>query len=294
MFITVVGSVITGACMYMKNQDFKTEKNILVIGDSHTECAVDDDFFRRAANYSKSATAYIYSYAALRKFIADNPQIDTVLLSFHPSSLLFEREGEWIFNESVMAEKIPVYLPYFSIEDYGLFIFHSQFYKSAFSVPQVAGDHYFGSDTNWAKSHFGEYLSLPYNRLQESLKKVKPLDNFDKRDTVSRIALNYITKINDFCRQRNIALVLINAPMYKYKKYSNYIEFFENRKKHLGDLLFLDYGEFAMPDSCYADLTHLNKYGARLFSKYLDSNLANDCKKAMKKFSVNLDEPATK
>src|SRR5437868_6763768 len=114
VFLILTIGVISISSLFMSKVNFKIDrtKNILVIGDSHTECAIDDSSFRRAANYSKSATAYIYSLAALRKLTADNPQIDTVLLSFHSSSLLYERENAWLYDESEMARQIPVFLPY--------------------------------------------------------------------------------------------------------------------------------------------------------------------------------------
>ncbi len=144
VFVVIVVCIISAASIYMNSVKFKIDesKNILVIGDSHTECAIDDSSFRRAANFSKSATSFVYSYAAFRKLITDNPHIDTVLLSYHSSSLSYERERGWIFDEAVMERQVPVFLPYFSTGEFLLFLSRLHFYKPALEVPWSARDYY--------------------------------------------------------------------------------------------------------------------------------------------------------
>jgi hypothetical protein len=260
------------------------EKNILVIGDSHTECAIDDNVFRRAANYSKSATPYLYSYGAVKKLVTDNPHIDTVLLSFHYASLLYSREQQWMFDESLISKNIPVYLPYLSIADLGIYAFHSQFYKAALEAPRSSFDYYIhkkeGRDLNWRRDRLGQFLPLSNFKLQDDIKSRKPYENLHKQDSLSLIQLKYINKIAEFCRSKGVTLVLINTPVYDWEKYTNYIQFQENREKYLKQHLFLDYASFTSRDSNYADVSHLNKYGAREFSRYLDSCLTRDIRRA--------------
>ena len=93
-FLLVIAGLIALSAFLIRlpKADIGRERHILVLGDSHTECAVDDSVFSRSANFSKSATAFIYTYGAIKKLVADNPQVDTVLLSFQFNSLLYERE----------------------------------------------------------------------------------------------------------------------------------------------------------------------------------------------------------
>lgn len=284
VFIIVAGGIITVSSLYMNSIRFKIDgsKNILVIGDSHTECAIDDSTFRRAANYSKSATSFVYSYAALRKLIADNPQIDTVLLSFHSGSLWYEREKGWIFNESEIAKQVPAFLPYFNIKDMALFMFEPQFYKSALESPRTAYNYYRRKKKediqDWKDQNIGNFRDLSWSNFSKDTAATKPIENFESRDSISRVTLSYIRKISEFCKKRNITLILFNAPVYEWKKYANYLEFEENRQKFFKDLLFVNYAEFPIADSCRFDIWHLNGIGARQFSLYLDSNLIKDIK----------------
>lgn len=278
--LTIV--LIGGASLYMNRVRFKIDpaKNILVIGDSHTECAIDDSSFRRAANFSKSATAYIYSIASLRKLLADNPQIDTVLLSFHSGSLLFEREEAWIFDETVMARQIPVFLPYFSLAEYSTFLLNERFYKPAIRTPLSAWDYYQsnkrGVRQDWIDQNIGNFRDLSWSNFSKDTAATKPVEDWRARFKVSMLMVEHIRRIEKICKENNLTLVLINTPVYNWKKYVNYHEFEENRKKYLDGLLFVDYSDFQIADSSRFDIWHLNGIGARQFSSYLETNIADD------------------
>jgi hypothetical protein len=284
LFAVVVSGIVGAASAYMNSVrfDIDNSKNILVIGDSHTECAIDDSSFSRAANFSKSATSFVYSYAALRKLIADNPHIDTVLLSYHSSSLSLERERGWIFDETAMTRQVPVFLPYFGCGEFMLFSFRPEFLKHALHAPWSALDYYKNSQSgrrqHWIDENIGNFRDLGWSNFAKDTARTKPLRDRVKRDTVSLVAVNYIKKFAAFCRERNITLFLFNSPVYEWNKYVNDEEFDENKETFLKDIVLLDYSGFPIADSCRLDIWHLNGAGARQFSKYLDSNLVRDIK----------------
>jgi hypothetical protein len=286
LFIAITAVLVGTSSWYMNRTPFRIEeyKNILVLGDSHTECAIDDNFFKRSANYSKSAMPYLFSYGALKKLLADNPHIDTVLLSFHYASLLYAREQQWLFDESLIFTRIPVYLPYLDPSDLKLYAFNGEFYKAMLETPRSSYNYYMhkkeGRDLNWRRDRIGQFYPLPDFKLQEDIKTRKPYETLNKKEKLSLIQLKYIRKIAQLCKARGVTLVLINTPVYDWKKYTNYTEFEKNRKKYLGDQLFLNYASFTSRDSNYADISHLNKYGAREFSIYLDTSMSKDVKRA--------------
>src|SRR5205085_2586871 len=151
-----------------------------------------------------SATAYIYSLAALRKLTADNPQIDTVLLSFHSSSLLYERENAWLYDESEMARQIPVFLPYFNLEEYSTFISDPHFYKPAFQSPLLAWDYYQanrnGLTQNWIDNNIGNFRDLSWSNFSKDTAETKPLHDLEKRYKVSTLMVKHIRRIENFCK----------------------------------------------------------------------------------------------
>jgi hypothetical protein len=279
--LVIAGLVVLSAFLVrLPKANIAPEKHILVLGDSHTECAVDDSVFIRSANFSKSATAYIYTYGAIKKLVADNPQIDTVLLSFQFTSLIYERERGWIYNDALMPSKIPVYLPLLGLSDLGVFISTPAFYKSAARTPLVCAEYYYqltrGTGDDWWHDNIGRHLSLPYSKLDEIVASTTRYEELKRKDSISSVQLEYLLKIGAFCRQRGIMLVLINTPVYKHEVYTGYQAYERNRQRYLSGFRFLDYSGFALPDSCFADLVHLNGTGARIFSAYLQNHLSTD------------------
>jgi hypothetical protein len=110
------------------------EKNIIVVGDSHTECAIDDSIFSYSINISQSGTAYLYSYVKLRKFLNENPHVDTVLISFHSGSIK-RFTDELILGDKYILYLIPNYFSLLQTEELFLFINKPSFYSAIIKMP---------------------------------------------------------------------------------------------------------------------------------------------------------------
>lgn len=285
VFVLLTGSMVAYYVRDMRSINFHAMagRHILVIGDSHTECAIDDDVFTRAVNISKSASAYVYSYALIRKFKADNPELDTVLLSYQSSSLSFEQQTGWIFDESVMNTRMPYVLPYFNGRDYWTYKFSAQFWTTVIRYPFTVRD-FHKQDTlenryAWQNERIGAARALTYKRLKEDVAATKPFVKGTPPEKLSQISIDYIRQIAAYCKRKNITLILINTPVYQWKKYVDHEQFEANRNKYFGDIPYLDYKDFPLPDSCYADIWHLNADGQRQFSEHLQKNLSEDIRK---------------
>jgi hypothetical protein len=106
----------------ISSASFKIDKgrNILIVGDSHTEQAIDDTIFSRSINISDSGTAYLYSYIKLRKFFDVNSHIETVIVSFHGESIKKSRD-EWILDDKYILGHIPNYISLLRAEEIPVF-----------------------------------------------------------------------------------------------------------------------------------------------------------------------------
>jgi len=282
LFILCIICLILIASFFANHTPFTIDrqKNILIIGDSQTECAIDDNIFSRAKNYSTSATPYIYAFAKLKKIIRDNKHIDTILLSFHPGSLDYSLERRWIFEESFIAERSAVMVPFLDLRDLSLFISSTPFYKAMAKTPMKYLEYavYMGAGNaeGWRRKNIGAYLALKNNSVEADLKGKEPYASLTDTDTLSQVQLNYLLKIVDYCKEQGLALILVNTPKYKYDQYNDYKTFEEYRKKYLSGIPLLNYSDFPLQDSDYADLGHLNENGARAFSEYIQSQISND------------------
>jgi hypothetical protein len=285
VFILLTGAMVGYYIRDMRRVNFHAmaDRHILVIGDSHTECAIDDNIFRRSVNMSRSASAFVFSYALLRKWKADNPGLDTVLLSYQSSSISYDREEAWMYDESVLALRLPYFLPYFNLYDFWNYKFSPQFYKSAIQYPFTVRD-FHKQDTlenryQWLNENIGHARALPYNKLKEDIAATKPATRGGPPEKLSQVSIDYVHKIAAYCKKKNITLILINTPVYQWNKYVNHEEFEANRKRFFGDIMYLDYKDFPIADSCRADIWHLNAVGQQQFSEYLQKNISDDIRK---------------
>jgi hypothetical protein len=285
VFVLLTGSMVAYYVRDMRSVKFNTMggRHILVIGDSHTECAVDDDIFVRSVNLSKSASAYVFSYAVIRKWKADNPELDTVLLSYEHNSLSDEQQSGWMYDESILAARLPYVLPYFNGGDYWNYKFSGQFFKCLFQYPFTVTEFHKGDTLEnryvWQNEKIGMARTLPYNKLKEDVAATKPVVKGAPPEKVSQMSIEYIRKIAAFCKREKITFILINTPVYQWKTYVDHEQFEANRKRFFSDILYLDYKDFPLADSCRADIWHLNAEGQRQFSEYLQKNITDDIRK---------------
>lgn len=271
IFSIIAVTVVTAPILYKKYIEkpfsFKISKsrNILILGDSHTECAIDDSVFTNAVNYSRSAETYLYSYVKLREFIAANDHINTVILSFSFYSLS-DLQEYWYYRSDAIEDKIPRFIFFMNMRELGEIarLNPGAFYRSTFGATTRS----MLAAQDLKELQLGGYMKLNRHALQEDLEILKGLPQSPYQ--TSEMQTVYLQKIIDFCRQKNLRLVLLNAPMYNgggvYYMRDTFANIYKNR---YADIPLLDYADFKMPDSCYGDASHLNYKGARSFSAHL-------------------------
>ncbi|GAA4937508.1 hypothetical protein GCM10023314_07530 [Algibacter agarivorans] len=247
------------------------DKNVLILGDSHTEYAIDDNIYNNSINLSHSADSYFYSYLKIRKLKKENPQIDTLLLALSNHNLLIEYEDKWLFNTSNIKSKLRVYADLMNFSD---FLFLLKANPSAVIQGIIESPKYSikllikGSLT---ERDLGSFQPSERNSLKKDLeqrkknKKIRALE-------YSLIEINYLFKIIDFSIKNNIELIFISTPIHpEYKKSKEKeIQLLNNfYSSNLSQFNFFDYSEFDLADDYFQDLDHLNTIGAKLFTTHL-------------------------
>ncbi len=250
-------------------------KNILILGDSRTRYSINDQIFDLSCNLSSSANAYIFSYIILKKVIKTNSHIDTVVLSLNQSRLNKSTDSLWLQNE-YLRTKIKKFIYYMPIEEVKLFINNFDFYIGAAISPLHKAPIYLKKITNKnldiSQLEIGGYDKLNKNIVLQNI--VEKNDNFftiNQIDTAS-MQYKYLHKIKNFCIDNKIKLILINTPVYKSIKFYDDKNSETSINKIFSDIEYLDFSDFTLNDSCYADRTHLNNKGAKIFSEYLRNN----------------------
>lgn len=101
------------------NFDFKIppERNVLVLGNSHPECAIDDSISNNMFNLAQSGSGYFYDYLKAKKVLKNNPQIDTLILGYSYGDLA-EDMNSWFNGDEKIKFKIRNHFFLFSWSDY--------------------------------------------------------------------------------------------------------------------------------------------------------------------------------
>jgi hypothetical protein len=274
IFIFFMSPVII-SYFIISSADFNIPKNktIVFIGDSHTECSINDKIFTQSFNISQSGAAYMYAYVKLKKFLAVNDTIEKVALSFHGRSI-GKSLDDWTIGEEKMQTFVPTYISLLSINEINVLIknrgFFSAIYKALKQSDEVIikyiKNHYF----TYNDLSLGGYLWLDRDKLQADIEmrntnSVNPLD-------YSAYQLEFLLKIVELCERYNVELILFNSPTFKSEQYGNLDELSNYYNKHLKGIKYIDYSNFDLPEYGYGDIEHLNYKGAEIFSKYLEEH----------------------
>jgi hypothetical protein len=246
------------------------------LGDSHTEYAIDDHIFSRCINVAEGGTAYLYTYGKLRKFLNENSHIDTVLLSFHWGCLISSTDDIWIFKGEFISSKLSRYVTFMDKEELLLLYKgnRTMAFKAILQLPVnnlKAIYHFFKQhgEVNYKNLNIGGYNRLDRDKLYEN---INNYDNSRSTD-IGKYQKNYLLKIVDLCKSKNVKLILINTPTYNATRYGHLTWLQDYYNTYLNDTEYLDFSGFPLPDSCYGDIGHLNYKGAEIFSRYLDKEL---------------------
>lgn len=269
-------ALLAGALSIVSRASFKIpeDRNILIIGDSHTQCAVNDAIFSHGVNISSGGKAYLYSYITLRKFIAENPHIDTVLVSFHGGSIPKSMD-KWITADEYIFSGIPDYLFLFQPEEAAVFTGFPAFYSAVIGTPALNIDpviqFIIQPPLTYKDLRIGGYFKLDGNTLKEVTENTEDNSSITE-EGYSEYQLEYLLKIVELCKEKGITAILFNTPTYKPEKYGNMSALAAYYNAYFTGTEYLDFSSFPLPEYGYSDPGHLNFNGAEIFSQYLEDN----------------------
>jgi len=256
---------------------------ILIIGDSYVGLSLNPEYIPGAVNETVLGEHYVYSYARLRYFLDNNPQIERVVLSFNYSTLAAE------FDRSLLETRNKAH--FFSTEFMLLgddeinllrsndLVFLRNFLAWKAGVPSrenmslIAKT--FRSDFKPQQMPFrGCYINggnVSYMSDYHVNLRIRECFNLDMPPESAPLIVEYLHKIIALCDERGVRLTLFASPL-SDKFFDAIPEFYrENFRQTCRQLppqvQLIDYSRVAMPDSCFEDVNHLNAIGAKAISE---------------------------
>ena len=272
LIITGIVSLIVGLLSVLISKKtfdykFKEEKNILIVGNSHTECSVNDSIISNSVNLSQSASSYFYSYMKIRDFTKHNPQIDTLIISFSDNDLFSEKE-KWFSSSEKINNKMTRHIVLFNKDDY-LDLFKSNPLEVSFQTFILYSDFY---NLHTQKRDFiGSYNKINVNKIDEAIiefNRRPPKICEERADS----ELEYLIKIYEFTQEHKIKLILLNTPIHPIlEKHFSVIKprNLQIVSENMPNATYFDHTSFVLKNSDYADLGHLNNKGSTKYSEFL-------------------------
>ncbi|MAR40053.1 MAG: hypothetical protein CMD22_05235 [Flavobacteriales bacterium] len=274
LIITGIVSLIVGfLSVFVSKKTFeykiKEKKNILIVGNSHTECSVNDSIISNSVNLSQSASSYFYSYMKIREFTKYNPQIDTVIISFSDNDLFSQKE-KWFSSSQKINNKMTRHIILFNKDDY-LDLFKSNPLEVSFQTFILYSDFY---NLHMQKRDFiGSYNKINVNKIDEAIIEFN-LSPPIVDEEIAITELKYLQKIYEFTQESNIKLILLNTPIHPIlEKHFSVIKArnLEIVSEKMPNATYFDHTSFVLENSMYADLSHLNNKGSNKYSEFLQS-----------------------
>lgn len=265
LLVGIIEATLLCFTLYIENSvSFKltSEKKVLVIGDSTMEKAVDPSFFSEAENVGASGVANIFSYVKLKRFVEENPQLTTIVLScFHKSMV----DVSWV--NTALTQMTSRHLFLMDREEVVDLMHNKYFYIGLLKTPyrellpclRVLRK---GKTVDYSSLSLGGYVASNHvmGEFESETVTTVPLLN--------ELHVHYLDKIVSFCQSHNLRLVLVDVPKFLVSEdLSGYlIDRYPNVE-------YIHYESDIIPLEGYSDYTHLNSTGARIFTSILRNDL---------------------
>jgi hypothetical protein len=265
-----------------RKTDWKLDPSVhtIIIGDSHTETALNDTLLSNTRNFSKSAETYIFSISKARAIIRDNHGIEKIIISFGYHNLAAENYSANYFDDWGIRF-LSRYCYLMRIDELWNVVKScsrnavkkmNRCFSTMLSIVLTKSRHDAIHDPQ-----YGGYYFLVRDKLEKDMARQDSLASAPPDEfRASWIQQKYLNEIIELCRKYQIEPVLLNAPVHPYYRRFTARErdyYYRYVGDHLKGACLLDYSNLALPDSCYGDLTHLNYRGARVFSRIFNDRM---------------------
>lgn len=271
----------------------KIDAEVIIIGDSHTQTAVDPDLLKSSVNISSNSMHYAYAYAILNNVLPANPQVKAVVLGFSYHNLN-EYYDALLRDARKYRVRLGEYYNLFGGEERelvraGTGIYYATVAKYHYGVPiQLYGSMYWKAVLGglnardfsfWGNPHVSQVSNINRRSLTGTLERHFYLEDRTTPQKHSDMQKHYLRKIIELCQARGVHLYLLMTPVhpaYKVNVPPEFARSFDDFSKELKNnpgVDVWDYSTGPYADFMFGDADHLNIYGARMFSRILEKRL---------------------
>jgi len=236
------------------------------MGDSQIQ-RINPEYFKcRTFNFGSSGEHYYFTYSKLRKLLSAktcNIKIIVLGVSVHNFAPVYQRMVDLNCKEGKSSlERYFYFINFFDDETFNLknSITQKDFLKGLTRKPDWSG--FLESiNKNPEKKDIERVLNIHY--------KVDTKIDFSKQET-------YLEKIIRLCKKKNIKILALSTPIHQYYKShipEIYFKNFNDIMNKNPELKHLNFLNVNIPSDYMSDGNHLNKDGAKIYSKLISAEV---------------------
>ena len=258
----------------LENYRIPADISQLFIGDSHVQLSINDKQLPNSINMAKPGESTYYTFYKLGPVLKNNPSIKKVYLgySYHTISS-YTNDNIYGTRSKDIAPRYFFILPF--REKVKMVTHNINNLPTFFRNGLTRGFH-----TVLAKNKNFSFIGGYENSFSKTAAIKESMDKritmqYYENDTIRDFSysnINYLDKIIELCKKRNVELLLLNTPIHPYYK-SRIPQKFITKYNDLiikNSLKQIAFEGLKMSDSCYiADGDHLSIMGALLTTAYL-------------------------
>lgn len=250
---------------FIRSSPPRLSSDCLIMGDSHPMCALDPKVLN-AVNVSQTAEPYIITYYKLKEFLKYN-RIQKLILGFSYQNMSSYNDRELIDQQwaDISFQRTYSLIPYYSIKwiAFDHIAYLKAITRNMLLFPKKRHQTYIGNF---------KVLERRYDPQQGSRDAIRMhffINSTPER--ISKCSLSYLDSILTLCNQNRIDVLLISTPLnssYRTHIPANFKNAFQVKADSLRvhQVEIMDYSNFPIADSLFADSDHLNFIGAKVFS----------------------------
>lgn len=264
--------------MVFKKTSFKIpdNKTVVIFGDSHPQCAINDEILTNSFNFAQSAAHNFYSLLQLKKILKENDHITTVVFGYSYHNLT--SDDHWLSSNSSLMYKLPKYFFLMSPSDILVLIkenaigviktFFASYLPLMEDLIKVKD---ITRNKNWGGYQYLDKNNLNINLESQPIGKDNKPNEFQFTDSKD---LEYLREMYEISIQNGKNVILINTPIFIDPLEENtYLEhYYSFANSFLSKAYLLNHASLKIPIEGYGDATHLNYKGAEYYSNYLKDN----------------------
>lgn len=292
-FSTIVGVSLSVAIFFLfpiiKNREtgnfrLNSQNRVLLLGHSHSACALNDEIINDLDNFSQAGESYFYTYPKLRLLLEYNKQYRHVFIEFS-NNQIFKTMDNWIWSDKYLNYLYSVYFPFITPEDQK-FLFYKNPISFISSVLKSSGlrlKALLNRRAYWSKAtgrFQAEKVSVADSLLRaNAIGTPLPQAQLSTylNESISYHNLIMLRRLIDLSRRNNKKVFLVRSPQHPQSPERNNEYMYQFiRHNFFSDVYFLDFNDYPLKTSELYDLSHLNYYGATTFSKWAKQFFESD------------------